>query len=309
MTNPVAFARILEYESTLLEPAASLLLEECGLRLEPGARVLVKPNLVNRKNAGLSCTNPLLVRAVCVHLLDCGARVKVADSPAFGSAAQVAKASGLTKALKDLGLPVSGLGRPIPLDLSSGRRISISRDALETDIIVNLPKLKAHCQMRLTGAVKNLFGCVCGFRKALAHASMGDKDNLFPAMIIEVMQALPETVSVLDAVHPMHRTGPIGGDPFELGLVAASASAVALDTAVYTMLGLAPNQVPLWKEAQRRNLPGSSPADLSYPLEKPERFKAEGFILPEKLDSIGFSLDRLLKGRLRSLMHRLSGPR
>lgn len=309
MSCPVAFARILEYESTLLEPAAALLLEECGLDPAPGTRILVKPNLVNRKNADLSCTNPLLVRALCVRLLDCGAKVAVADSPAFGSARQVAKASGLSEALKDLGLAVSGLGRPVPLELSSGHRISVSRDALETEIIVNVPKLKAHCQMRITGAVKNLFGCVSGFRKALAHARMGDRGNIFPAMIVEVMQALPKTYSVMDAVRPMHRTGPIGGDPFDLGLVAAAENSVALDTAIYALLGLTPIQVPLWKELQRRKFPGSDHSELSYPLEKPERFNTEGFILPKKLDSIGFSLDRLLKGRLKSLLHRLSGPR
>ncbi|MDY0305001.1 MAG: DUF362 domain-containing protein [Desulfovibrio aminophilus] len=286
------------------DETARRLLEALSFRPAPGSRVLLKPNLVAPRNARLSCTSPAVVRAVCAALLDLGLTITLADSPAFGSAAQVARAAGLDEAVRSLGLKVRSLRRPAPLRLSFGGSIGLSRDALEQDAILNLPRLKAHAQMRVTASVKNLFGCVTGCRKALAHARIGDTGDLFARLIAEVMLALPPVATILDAVVPMHRTGPIKGDPFPLGLLAASADPVALDTAVYGLLGLSPERVPLWAECRRRGLPGADPAHIVFPLEQPDAFDASGFLLPDPLEPIEFKPLRLIRGRLKSLLGR-----
>ncbi|MEF2231632.1 MAG: DUF362 domain-containing protein [Pseudodesulfovibrio sp.] len=304
MTVPVAIARILEYESTLLDAATALVLEEAGGRPGRGQRVLVKPNLVTASNARHCTTHPLVVRAACLWLLDHGARVTVADSPAFGPAARVARASGLAKALAPLGIKVRTLGRPVPLTLADGTAIGLSRDALEADLIVNVPKLKVHCQMTMSGAVKNLFGCVVGFRKALAHHRLGHSPERFRSMIMDVHQALPRTLHLMDGVHPLHKDGPVKGAPFELGLLAASRNGVGLDTAAYSIVGLAPAQVPLWQEALRRGMDGAHPADLAYPLENPALFDASGMIM-SPVRELEFDPVRLLRGRIRSLLAHL----
>lgn len=304
MSIPVACATILEYESTLLDAVTDALFESCAFRPKPGERVLVKPNLVARSGAPLSCTHPLVVRAACGWLLDHGAKVIVADSPAFGSAASVARAIGLTRELRPLGLKVTGLGNAVRRQTSFGASIGVSKTALDADTILNLPKLKAHGMMRLTAAVKNLFGCVAGLRKALAHARFGERENQFEAMTLDVTAMLPPTMNLLDAVRPMHRSGPVDGDPFDLGLLAASPSPVGMDTAIYTLLDQMPDAAPLWREAQARNLPGATPEELTFPLEPLAAFDASGFIVPETLRHVSFAPTRLLKGRLRSLLHR-----
>lgn len=302
MTPAVALARMLEYESTLMPAAVVLLMKEAGYTPVAGRRVLVKPNLVSAANAGLSCTHPLVVRAVCAHLLDNGEHVTVADSPAFGPASRVARAAGLDTAIGPLGLRVQSLGAPRPTPLPCGRTMGISSLALDADIIVNIPRLKAHCQMRVTGAVKNLFGCVTGFRKAVSHYSMGDKNNLFREMIMDLPAVLPPVLTVLDGIHAMHTEGPIRGEPFELGLLGASQSPIALDTAMYSLLGLSPENVPLWAEAVKRRLPGSDPAAIRFPLEKPGSFDTRQFVLPAQLDPIRFEPLRLIRGRIKSLL-------
>ncbi|MFH1913343.1 MAG: DUF362 domain-containing protein [Pseudomonadota bacterium] len=297
----VAMTQVPGYAPAQLDESVARLLEASGLALATGAHVLVKPNLVAARGARHSTTHPEVVRAVCAYLLDCGARVTVADSPAFGPASQVARASGLADALAGLGLKVAGMTRPVPLPLTRGGHIGISRDALEAQAIINLPKLKVHCQMVMTGAVKNLFGCVVGFRKAVAHHTMGDDPRTFTSMLMDVYAALPRTHHLMDGVEALHRDGPTGGDPFRLGLLAASDNGVALDTAAYTVLGLEPGQVPLWQEAVTRNMGGADPHGLAYPLDTPERFDATGFAMaPES--PIKFEPVRLLKGRVRSLL-------
>lgn len=305
MPSPaVCIARILEYESTLLPSATALILEEAGLKPSPGRKVLVKPNLVNSNNARHCCTHPLTVKAACAYLLDCGASVTVADSPAFGPASHVARASGLGKAVEELGLKVKSLKRSTPLELTNGGTIGLSQDALEADVILNMPKLKVHCQMTMSASVKNLFGCVVGFRKAVAHNRLGHSHDIFRSMLMDVYDALPRTVHLLDGIHPLHKDGPIKGEPFELGLLAASDNGIALDTAAYDILGLTPEDIPLWQEAIDRDMAGTDPASHCYPLEKPDRFDSEGFEMSPVRD-LEFDPVRIVKGRFRSLVKHL----
>lgn len=301
MPVPVAIARILEYESTLLDSATALVLEETGFTPSPGDRVLVKPNLVSPSNARHCCTNGRLTRSACKYLLDCGARVTVADSPGYGPASHVAKKAGMAQEVAKLGLKVVSLKRAVPLDLTIGGSIGISRDALESDRILNMPKLKVHCQMTMSGAVKNLFGCVVGFRKAVAHNRLGHSHDVFRSMLMDVHDALPQAHHLMDGIHPLHRDGPINGEPFELGLLAASESAIALDTAAYSILGLSPSQVPLWDEALKRNMDGADPAGIAYPLELPDRFDSTGFVMSEERP-LDFHVTRIIKGRVKSLL-------
>jgi len=263
--------------------------------------VLVKPNLVNSSNARFCTTHPQVVRAACAWLLDQGASVTVADSPAFGPASRVARGSGLADGLAGLGLKVQNLKRAAPLELTGGGTIGLSLDALEADRILNLPKLKTHGQMTMSGAVKNLFGCVVGFRKAVAHYSLGHSHEVFRSMLMDVYAALPQTHHLMDAVHPLHRDGPINGAPFPLGMLAASANGIALDATAYSVIGLPPDQVPLWAEALARDLPGSDPADIGYPLETPQGFDATGFTLSAERE-LAFRPLRLIRGRIRSLL-------
>lgn len=305
MQIDVALARVEAYEESALLCEAGRILAAVGFRPAVGSLVLLKPNLVSGTNAGLCTTHPLLVRAACRLALEHGARVVVADSPAFGSAESVAGRSGLAEALRGLPVKLATLCSPRRLALRQGGSLGLAALALEADVILNLPKLKAHNQMRMSAAVKNLFGCVVGCRKAIAHARWGDHGNRFESALMDVAQALlPKCVHLLDGVTAMHVCGPVHGKPYELGMLAASSSGVGLDTAFYALLGLTPEQVPLWAEAVCRGLPGADPKDIAYPLLQPADFDVSGFSIPQVLSEQTFHPYRLIRGRLRSLCAR-----
>lgn len=294
---PVALVRCSDYNFSALSNLVGTLLEAIGWQPSRGSRVLVKPNLLAPKPPDfLPCTNPRVVRAACEYLLDLGARVTVGDSPSFGTGNRVAQKIGLTQALADLPVDLIDLNRPMLAKLSShGGIVAISRQALENDVILNLPKLKVHRMMAISGAVKNHFGCVTSLWKALLHVVMGDRGNRFESMLMDLLDLLPPSVSLLDAVMAMHVTGPVDGLPFALEMLAASPSAVALDTAIYTLLRLCPADVPLWQEAVRRNILGANPGDLAYPLEPLDSFDARDFVIPTTLQPAGFHPFRLAK--------------
>lgn len=303
---PVGLAKVSQYDDSALFAAAADLFDACGMTIPAGSRVLVKPNLVSPKGTELATSHPLVVRAACRLALDAGAReVLVGDSPAFGTAGIVARQSGLDTALAGLPVRIIGLSKPRCISLSFGARIGVSAQALDADLILNVPKLKAHNQMRLTCAVKNLFGCVVGFRKALGHYRFGDRGEDFEQLLLDVAACLPPQLHLLDGVVAMHVKGPVGGQPCALGLLAAAANGQALDAAVGSLLGATPRDIPLWRAAQARNLPGSDLQDLDFPRLAPRDFQPSGFVLPPRLSPQTFDPFRLLTGRLKSLLTRL----
>lgn len=262
----------------------------------PRGRVLVKPNLL--RAVPLACTHPAVTAAACRWLMDCGARPLVADSPGFGTARGVAAAIGLEDALKPLGLKVHALDGPVPVPLRGGGSWGVSRMALEAEAILSIPRVKAHTQVRVTLAVKNLFGCICGLGKVMAHARQGETLTCFTDGVADLLLALPPAAGLADGVTAMHGTGPSGGQPFPLGCIGASSSAAALDVALCRMLGLKPETSPIWDALCRAGV-AQALAEPTYPLRRPEEFATEGFRLPAELAEISFRPRRLLWSVLR----------
>ena len=263
-----------------------------------GSRVLIKPNFVALRNAHLCCTHAQIIAAAARHCRERGARVAVGDSPAFGTAQAIAKTLGLSELLRPLGVAVITLKRGVRVQ--SGKvRVPVSADALDADLILNLPKFKAHSQMRFSGAVKNLFGCVTGINKAWMHALHGDKEGRFAEMICGLLNVLPPTVSLMDGVEAMHRTGPIAGEAYPLGFLGASAGSVPLDTAAGMVLGATAELFPVWNQCVSAGLPGADPTVLTYPLQKPGDFDARGFVLPVTLKPESFRPDVLLQSLIK----------
>jgi uncharacterized protein (DUF362 family) len=265
-----------------------------------GKRVLIKPNFVALRNASLSCTDARIIFAAARHCLERGALVSIGDSPAFGTAQAIAQAIGLTDMLRPLDLAVTTLKRGRWMQ-SGTVRVPVSAEALDADLILNLPKFKAHSQMRFSGAVKNLFGCVTGVHKAWLHARHGDRQGRFTEMISGLLQILPPVASLMDGVKAMHRTGPIAGEPFALGLLGASTSPVALDAAAGMVLDAQPGDFPVWKQCLAAGLPGADPAELFFPRAAPHEFDAHGFVLPVVLKPESFRPDVLLKSLCKRL--------
>lgn len=304
---PVALTRCRSYRAEELKSSLDLLLRAGGLVVRPGSVVLLKPNLVSAGSgpSHLACTSPPLVAAVAEWCLDHGARVQVGDSPAFGSARSVMGACGMLDALAGLPVEVVDFDRYQRLELPCGLKVPVATAALECDLLLNLPRLKAHTQLYVSLAVKNYFGVVVGWRKALHHARHGDISNRFEALLADLPGLFPGSFTLVDGIVAMQRTGPMKGEPFPLGILAGGFDPVALDTAIFVIIGGDPQRSQLWVECQRRGLPGTDPARLSFPLSHPEELKVEDFLLPEVLSPVTFHPGRILVGGCRRLGTRI----
>lgn len=272
-----------------------------------GLRVLLKPNFVSSRGAEIACTNAEFLRAVALWFMDRGAKVALGDSPAFGTTASVLKNHGMTQLIVDTGCEPVNFSRPVVRVVGESISLGIAREALECDLLVNLPKLKAHNQMYVTGAVKNLFGTVVGIQKAGLHMRHGSSHDVFANILLELSEILPDNISVIDGIEAMHRSGPMDGDPIRLGCVGGAASAVALDTALLQALELPLQLSPLWRAASAGKHPGAEPENLNFPLEPAESFHGSGFQAPGELNPVRFNPFRLMLSTMRRVKIALRG--
>lgn len=222
-----------------------------------GSRVVIKPNLLAPANPDSAMlTHPAVVRAAVEYVIEKGARPCVSDSPAMGSFGKVLDASGIKDALKGLAVTFREFkeSRAVPVG-EPFRKIEIASEALDADILINLPKLKTHSQMLLTLGVKNLYGCIVGLRKPEWHLRTGVDRETFAMLLTQIYSAIGPSVTVMDGILAMEGEGPgKGGTPREIGVIIGSRNAAALDIAICGMLGIDPCRVPTNRAAREMGL-------------------------------------------------------
>jgi len=300
LSREVALIGCSTYGREMLKGRIDRLCHTLGFSVCSGSRLLLKPNLVSAVGHQRgSVTHPKFVAAVAAWCIDHGARVTIGDSPAFGTAAHVMQKSGYLEALKGLPVTVINFKKKKPVKTANGFNIVLAGEIDEYDFLINLPKIKAHNQLRLTMAVKNYFGVVLSWRKAFAHMQHGNK--YFAGLIIDLLESVPMGISIADGVSAMHKQGPVGGQPFALSLIAASFNPVALDTAIMDILGVEPWVSPLWQEASARKKTGCNIAELGFPLAQPAELAVRGFEVPEELLPVRFQVHSFMFNSIRKL--------
>ncbi|MCE5265752.1 MAG: DUF362 domain-containing protein [Deltaproteobacteria bacterium] len=247
------------YESDALRPLIFEMMEAMGGGgIGKGSRVLIKPNLLSPalpRQAVL--THPAVVRAVVEYCNERGVRPLVADSPAMGSFDLILRMSGIRNALSGLECECRPFEHAVRVDIGEPfGAIEIAEDAVRADFIVNLPKFKTHSQLLLTLAVKNLFGCIIGYRKPEWHMRAGVDRQTFARLIALIGKTLRPAFNILDGVRAMEGQGPgLGGVPRELGILFAGRDPFAIDRVVCRTIDLDPEQLPVLKAAREMGFP------------------------------------------------------
>lgn len=246
------------YQYDQIKPVFFDMIEKlAGDKIKTGNRVLIKPNMLSASRPeDAVLTHPQVIRAAVEYVLQKGARPQVSDSPAIGSFEKILTGNGTTDALRGLDVACVPFKHILEADIGKPYgRIEIARDALEADVIINLPKLKTHSQMLLTLAVKNMFGCIVGFKKSQWHMRAGVDTMAFARLLVAIHQTVKPAVSILDGILALEGEGPgRRGRPRKIGILMGSENSFALDTAVCQMTGVPYTNVPILKVAQDEQL-------------------------------------------------------
>ena len=246
MASTVALVRCETYDEDAVHAAVGRgldLLGGAGRFVSPDERVLLKPNLLVGSSPTASVTtHPAVFAAVARHLAAAGADLSYGDSPAVGRPEGAARRSGLAEVADRLGIPFADFSNGREVSAPEGRVVKrwlLAEGVLAADGVVSLPKMKTHALTRMTGAVKNQFGCIPGVSKAEFHARMPDIRR-FAQMLVDLCAAIGPRLYVMDGIVAMEGNGPRGGDPRPVGVVLLSDDPVALDATACRLMGLDP---------------------------------------------------------------------
>jgi NAD-dependent dihydropyrimidine dehydrogenase PreA subunit len=177
-----------------------------------------------------------------------------------------------------------------------GRPYAIAKAVTDFDRIVNLPKFKTHILTVLTAGIKNMFGCVPGFRKSSLHLANPRPDSM-SKVIVDVFSLVKPWVTLVDAVDAMEGNGPSSGNVRHLGFIAAGTDCVALDTILARIVGIDPRRVPTTREACKRGLGEGAIERITLPGAGVEDVRVRGFAVPSnwKFFLIPGGLSRVLR--------------
>ncbi|MBW4648447.1 MAG: DUF362 domain-containing protein [Kastovskya adunca ATA6-11-RM4] len=301
----VSLIRADSYERQQLRESLERLLEPLGgmkAFVKVGDRVLLKPNLLTGGRPGKECiTRPELVYCVAKLVQEAGGNPFLGDSPAFGSCYGVAKANGYLPLTEELNLPIVEFrGQRYETTNSDFNHLRLCKEAMDADVVINLPKVKSHVQLTLTLGVKNLFGCVPGKMKAWWHMEAGKDANRFGEMLVETARAIAPNLTIIDGIIGHEGNGPSGGEPRFLGILGASADVFALDRALVDILNVDPALVPTVAAQTRLGLI-SELANIYFPHQRPADLVVTDWKLPEALMPIDFGMPRVIKSTFKHL--------
>ncbi len=310
MSSRVAIVRCEGYELAKVDDAVARGLDLLGwpgpFVREYSEHLLLKPNLlVGAVPDSCVTTHPAVFRAVASHLKSAGAHLTYGDSPGFGNPEGAARRAGLVPVAEELGIPFA--------DFSDGKQVSfpegdliktwfVANGALEADGIVSLPKMKTHGLTRMTGAVKNQFGCVPGMRKGEFHARMNDVRR-FSRMLVDLNRLLRPRLYVMDGIMAMEGNGPRNGDPRPMNVLIFSDDPVAIDATVCRMMNLDVSLVDTVIIGQELGL--GTYDDIEYVGDPLEGFIAEDY----KVNRSARSTTESSEGRFSGLMRRYVVPK
>jgi len=258
--SKVAVIKCESYEYSQVKRAVEQGLELLGgatAFVKPGEKVLLKPNLlVGEPPDKCVTTHPAVFKAVGELFQSAGVVLSYGDSPGFGKPEAVARKSGILEAARQLHIELADFVNGEEVSFAGGiqnKRFVIARGALACEGIISLPKLKTHALTRLTGSIKNQFGCIPGILKGEYHVKLPDVNN-FAQMLVDLNLFLKPRLYIMDGIMAMEGNGPRGGRPKRMDVLLFSSDPVALDATVCRMIGLEPQSVPTIEAGMKSGL-------------------------------------------------------
>ena len=237
-------------------------------------RVLVKPNMLKVANpADCVVTSPQLISATVSFLLEKGAQVIVGDNPAppkRWNELEVAKKCGFLDAAHGQFRNIGRYSKKIRRPNNMLKEIYVSREVLDCDMLVSLPKFKSHQLTLMTGAIKNHFGIIPGGLKPYIHACFPRIED-FSKVLVEIFELRPADITIVDCLDIVDAAG----KKFSPNKIIAGDNGHAVDYVCALMAGINPDRVPTIKIAREKNL--FDPNQIKY---HGEIEKMKGYALP-----------------------------
>lgn len=219
-----------------------------------GSKVLIKPNIAwNRTPEQAANTNPFVVEAVVEMCLESGAKKVTVLDYTINPAQVTYDRSGIKSALQNTKASLEFVDerkfkeKSIP----NGQILKswiIYQDALDVDVLINLPIAKHHSLTKLSLGIKNYMGLI---------KNREDIHTRIEQKLADLATIIKPNLTIMDAYRVLTANGPNGGTPKDvklIGQVIAGVDPVAVDSYATTLFGLKGEQVGYIKASNAMGL-------------------------------------------------------
>lgn len=223
-------------------------LEKADLKslIPKGAKIGIKPNLVvSKPSSSGATTSPEMVSALTEYLKAHGFDdIVILESSWIGdSTGRAFKVCGYEDISKKYGVPLFDIKKDTYSTRSfNGLSMEISDKVLDIDFLINMPVLKGHCQTYITGALKNMKGCISDREKRRFHTLGLHKPIAYLNKVIKSHFILVDGLcGDLDFEE--------GGNPVKMNRIFCGTDPVLIDAYIAACMGYRPHDIDYIKLA------------------------------------------------------------
>lgn len=216
-------------------------------KVKSGDTVFIKPNLTYPHYREGVMTSPECVEQLILALKEYSVNVIVGEADSGGynrfSMDEVFEKTGLRRVAEKHQVRLVNLSklpsRCIYFEYKR-KKFSVPLPLLmldEVQLFITLPVPKIHMHTGVSMSIKNQWGCI-------QEPSLRLKLHpYFQKVILEVNKACKVAVAVVDGKLGLNRSGPLEGDPVELGWLMIADNILAADYLGSTLIGIDPNSI------------------------------------------------------------------
>ncbi len=249
--------------------------------ITPGSRVFIKINHLSPPSPPEKAivTHPSFTKEVVKKLKSLNCRITVGDDIQY-KGEDGFYASGYRKICEETGVKLINLKevgfRKIKCRGALLKSVYISPPVMESDYLINLPKLKTHSFTIFTGAVKNMFGVIPHGMRTEYHRQFSIPSE-FSEMLVDIYSCVQPTLTIMDGIISMEGEGPSAGNPRRTNVVLASLDGIALDAVSSKIVGFNPLDIYTTRSAYQRGLGIGDIKEINILGEKISDVKAKDF--------------------------------
>ena len=294
----VALVPAKDYSQAVVDEAVKTgisLLGGIGRFVSTDENILLKPNLLSGALPQKAITtHPAVFSAVARLLRENGYdHLSYGDSPGnpVTPPDKAAHIAGISEIAEQWDLKKADFDKGAVVHFAEGKRAHsfyLCNAVRECDAMISICKMKTHALERITGAVKNLYGCICGVNKAAGHAAYPDSD-VFAEMLVDLHRCIRPRLHIMDGITAMEGNGPSSGTPVNMNVLLFSDDPVALDTIFCSLISLDPSTVPTCVKGADAGIGSMNTEDIIVRTPDGDLTPAGAF---EKYGNAAFNVDR-----------------
>ncbi len=254
---------------------------------EPDAGILIKPNLNSNMNALTGNTTDLRLIAAVVEILKERGYKNITIGEGTNSGFYRSNISVISRLRVDslagyYGIATKDLNYSdtVEIDFEDGVTAEVAKECVESELIINMPKLKTHFEAGMSVCMKNLMGCLVGMKnKKKTHLSLA-------ANIVNLNRQVRPHIHIVDALISMEGTGPSRGTPLVTNNIFVGRDPFLIDLICTRFASYNYRDVTPLAEAEAKGLIGSEYLGFAeevelkdiYKFKKPDAGVIAGFI-------------------------------